>query len=64
VTQQKKTATVKDMAIFTVRNSVNWYKGRRVFPIFKQLKFNTFKEEYFRELFILVERFSNRSIRQ
>jgi len=53
VTQQQKTATVKDMTIFTVRISVNWYKGRRVFRIFKQLKFNTFKEDHFRELFIL-----------
>jgi hypothetical protein len=64
VTQQQKTATVKDVTIFTVRISVNWYKGRRVFPIFKQLKFNPLKEDHFRELFIPAERFSNRSIRQ
>jgi hypothetical protein len=64
VTQQQKTATVKAMTIFTVRISVNWYKGRRVLPIFMKLKFNPFKEDHFRELFIHVERFSNRSIRE
>jgi len=30
--------TVKDVIIFTVRISVNWYKGRRVCRIFKHIK--------------------------